>query len=130
METATAEHVASAQVVDYKADSPDLCWACGQRRSRFFMRGTVRADRTHTLCFECYRAEVNKVRARSLTAPVSVMSIASPMPVPARLRGDSETFYRDVRQRLRRAQIAARHAVDGLTSTGLREVPAALQKVS
>ena len=39
-----------------------LCQACHERRARFRYRGEVRADRDHTLCFECYRAERNRQR--------------------------------------------------------------------
>jgi hypothetical protein len=44
------------------------CAACQERRARFRYRGEVRADRDHTLCFECYRGEVNRARARRLSA--------------------------------------------------------------
>jgi hypothetical protein len=43
-----------------------LCLACGERRPLFFYRGVVKADRDHNLCFECFRAEVNRLRARRL----------------------------------------------------------------
>jgi hypothetical protein len=44
-----------------------LCAACRERKARFRFRGEVRADRDHTLCFACYRAEVNRARARRMT---------------------------------------------------------------
>ncbi len=43
-----------------------LCGACEERKARFRYRGEVRADRDHTLCFECYRGEMNRTRARRL----------------------------------------------------------------
>jgi hypothetical protein len=43
-----------------------LCAACRERKARFRYRGEVRADRDHTLCFECYRGELNRARARRL----------------------------------------------------------------
>ena len=43
-----------------------LCQACHERRARFRYRGEVRADRHHTLCFECYRAERNRLRAMTI----------------------------------------------------------------
>jgi hypothetical protein len=43
-----------------------LCAACQERKARFRYRGEVRADRDHTLCFACYRAELNRVRARRM----------------------------------------------------------------
>ena len=50
-------------------ESKDLrraCESCRLRRARFQYRGVVRADRDHTLCFECYRAERERCRARRL----------------------------------------------------------------
>lgn len=44
-----------------------LCAACQARKARFRYRRQVRADRNHTLCFECYRGELNRARARRLT---------------------------------------------------------------
>jgi hypothetical protein len=53
-----------------------LCRGCQAHRARFQYRGQVRADRDHTLCFRCFRAELNRLRAlamrtaaRSLRAP-------------------------------------------------------------
>ena len=43
------------------------CASCEQCKARFRYRGRVRADRDHTLCFECYRAQHNRARARQLT---------------------------------------------------------------
>jgi hypothetical protein len=45
-----------------------LCAGCRERKARFRYRGQVRADRDHTLCFECYRNEINRARARRLAA--------------------------------------------------------------
>jgi hypothetical protein len=44
----------------------NLCAGCRARKAKFRYRGEVRADRDHTLCFECYRAELNRVRALRL----------------------------------------------------------------
>jgi len=40
-----------------------LCQRCRDRKARFQYRGEVRADRDHTLCFECYRSERERQRA-------------------------------------------------------------------
>ena len=45
-----------------------LCQGCHERKARFQYRGIVRADRDHTLCFECYRSERDRQRSRSLLA--------------------------------------------------------------
>ena len=34
-----------------------LCESCRARKARFRFRGVVRADKNHTLCFECFRSE-------------------------------------------------------------------------
>ncbi len=44
--------------------SQRLCVDCREQRARFRFRGRVRADRDHTLCFRCFRAEVERQRAR------------------------------------------------------------------
>ena len=54
------------------------CQSCRDRKARFQYRGVVRADRDHTLCFECYRSELNRQRAQRLavvsTAPLRTTS--------------------------------------------------------
>ena len=44
-----------------------LCRSCAERKALFRYRGVVKADRDHTLCFECYRAERDRRRAQRLT---------------------------------------------------------------
>jgi hypothetical protein len=43
------------------------CASCRERKARFRYRREVRADANHALCFECYRGEVNRARARRLS---------------------------------------------------------------
>ena len=43
-----------------------LCESCRLRKARFQYRGVVRANRDHTLCFECYRSERERRRSRLL----------------------------------------------------------------
>jgi len=43
-----------------------VCRQCLRNRARFRYRGEVKADRDHTLCFRCYRSELEKARARRL----------------------------------------------------------------
>lgn len=102
-----------------------LCQLCGERRARFSYRGVVKADRAHTLCFECYRAQRNQLRARWLgvlrPAPDALSSskgegawlapLASPPPPASKMLGDRPALYAGLRLRLRRAQITARHAL-------------------
>lgn len=49
------------------------CETCRLRKARFRYRGIVRADRDHTLCFACYRAERDRRRARLLAEPSPAM---------------------------------------------------------
>jgi len=44
------------------------CRACEAHPARFRYRGEVRADRDHELCFRCFRATVNRLHARRLSA--------------------------------------------------------------
>jgi hypothetical protein len=46
--------------------SRQSCESCRERKARFRHRGAVRADRDHTLCFACFRAQRERVRARAL----------------------------------------------------------------
>jgi hypothetical protein len=55
-----------------------LCAVCQERKARFRYRGEVRADRDHTLCFECYRGEVNRARARRLIDAAVTPQVRSP----------------------------------------------------
>ena len=56
-----------------------VCLECRVQRALFRYRGEVRADRDHTLCFRCYRAEVERSRARRLS------EIARPAPLKMKL---------------------------------------------
>ena len=83
-----------------------LCLACGERRPLFFYRGVVKADRDHNLCFECYRAEVNRLRARRLDGRGRRRrSMANPHPRPSKAVADRAALLADIAIRRRRAQI-------------------------
>jgi hypothetical protein len=73
-----------------------LCQGCRRRRALFSYRGFVKADRSHTLCFACYRSELQRAEAR-------------------RLRGAATDpiIYEDLERRRRHAQLAARRALEG-----------------
>jgi hypothetical protein len=47
------------------------CTSCLARQARYSYRGAVRADRDHTLCFECFRAERERQRARAMADAVA-----------------------------------------------------------
>lgn len=62
-----------------------VCLGCRSQQARFQFRGRVRADRDHNLCFRCYRAEVDRLRARRL----AVVSPMSAVTVPTYLSATS-----------------------------------------
>jgi hypothetical protein len=89
-----------------------LCLSCRERRPLFLYRGVVKADRDHNLCFECYRAEVNRLRARRLGAVAAGAGIANPRLRPSKAVPDRAALLADIAARRRRAQIQARHALE------------------
>jgi hypothetical protein len=101
-----------------------LCVQCQSRPARYQYRGAVKADRSHTLCFQCYRAELNSVRTvrfRETPAEFARMGDGQPVAFPSIIgrpgvvaRANEEAArQRDEGLSLRRrhAQIAARHAL-------------------
>ena len=89
-----------------------LCLACRERRPLFSYRGVVKADRHHNLCFECYRAELNRLRARRLGAAAAGITPANPRPAPSKLATDRAALLLELSVRRRRAQMMARHVLD------------------
>jgi hypothetical protein len=61
--------------------SRGLCQACRDRKARFRFRGEVRADRDHTLCFECFRSQRDSTRAAALGDLPRPAPLRSPLPV-------------------------------------------------
>ena len=86
-------------------DVRKACQSCRDRKARFQYRGRVRADRHHTLCFECFRSERDRQRARRLAR------VPSAPPLPA-LPGDPRRPL-DGRQRAHRQQMLAHLAGAG-----------------
>lgn len=48
-------------------DERHLCATCCERKAKYRYRGHVRADRTHVLCFQCFRAARERMRAQQLS---------------------------------------------------------------
>ena len=69
------------------------CQSCQERKARFQYRGTVRADRDHTLCFECYRSARDRRRAQMLAASDRARSVSSPF-ADAPMRSDRNLAHR------------------------------------
>ena len=70
-----------------------LCQRCRDRKARFQYRGEVRADREHTLCFECYRSERERGRAHVLAEIEAPRLRRSPLAV-APMLSDREISHR------------------------------------
>lgn len=45
------------------------CRECESRRALFRYRGIVKWDRYHTLCFQCYRKHLDRLRATTMAMP-------------------------------------------------------------
>ena len=59
--------------------SRQLCERCAERKARYQYRGAVRADRHHTLCFQCFRSMRERLRARGLLDGAHAPSPATPV---------------------------------------------------
>ncbi len=56
-----------------------ICRECESRRALFRYHGIVKWDRYHTLCFQCYRRHMDRLRARRLGAsPTPATSVTRP----------------------------------------------------
>jgi len=85
-----------------------LCAGCRSKEARYGFRdakaGELRYDRPRTLCFECFRVEID--RRQAVAAQLARGWNAEQAPLPL------EDTLRDLTRRRRRAQIAARHALE------------------
>ena len=66
MQYTIASAGANAFTRDATVRTRHQCVGCGVRRSLYRYRGIVKADANHTLCFRCYRALRDSMRARSI----------------------------------------------------------------
>jgi hypothetical protein len=75
-----------------------LCTSCQERKARFRYRREVRADADHTLCFECYRGEINRAKARRLRDRIAgpPMSPFGQSEIGARLRDTRHVAHRQL----------------------------------
>jgi hypothetical protein len=80
-----------------------LCAGCRAKEARYGFRDDERSERPRTLCFECFRMELD-FRQR-LTAQLARGWNARQAPLPI-----ADTLH-ELTTRRRRAQIAARHAL-------------------
>ena len=92
-----------------------LCAACHERPARFQYRGLVKADRTHTLCFRCYRSVMDSIRNVEPVGRVTWIRSAGGRTTGRSTGGavaEAADKYVQLERRRRRAQIAARHALE------------------
>ena len=91
------------------ADEPRMCAACRAREARYGFRDddddNPLLDRPHTLCFDCFRMEIDRRQAVARQLAHGWNATQRQLP----LAGTLEALTR----RRRRAQIAARRAVEG-----------------
>lgn len=81
------------------------CQSCRNRKARFSYRGSVRADRDHTLCFECYRSERERQRARLLVEASSHTAVRSAAVMPVSLSDRQVAHRRAMLAHLERAVV-------------------------
>jgi hypothetical protein len=83
-----------------------LCAGCRQKEARYGFRGDddEAAERPRMLCFSCFRVELN--RRQAVAARLARGWNAKQVQLPL------EQTLRELNRRRRRAQIAARHALD------------------
>lgn len=88
------------------AAPPRLCAGCRGREARYGFRDEAhpQADRPQTLCFDCFRMEIT--RRQAVAAQLARGWNASQVPLPL------EDTLKELSLRRRRAQIAARHALE------------------
>lgn len=83
-----------------------LCAGCRAREARYGFRDEAhpQADRPQTLCFDCFRMEIS--RRQAVAAQLARGWNASQVRLPL------EDTLKELSLRRRRAQIAARHALE------------------
>lgn len=84
------------------------CQSCQDRKARFSYRGAVKADRDHTLCFECFRRERERQRARWLAdkPESSTHAVTVPGRAGVRLTGQQAEHRRAMLANLSRQALA------------------------
>ena len=93
-------------VARVNAAHPPLCAGCRAREARYGFRDEAhpQADRPQTLCFDCVRMEI--ARRQAVAAQLARGWNASQVRLPL------EDTLKELSLRRRRAQIAARHALE------------------
>ena len=118
MAVAVVEHTETAQLGLYRtphiggaAPATGLCAGCQQREARYGFRGRRGAGRPGTLCFQCFRSELGRRQDVAERKRRGWNAVQAGLPL-------AETIAA-LHTRRRRAQIAARHALEGTTPAPL-----------
>ena len=85
-----------------------MCAGCREREARYGFRAAEddpAAERPRTLCFSCFRVEIDRRQAVAARAARSWNAQQAALPL--------ERTLESLNRRRRRAQIAARHLLDG-----------------
>ena len=89
------------------AVEPRMCAACREREARYGFRDRAEDDptieRPRTLCFDCFRMEMDRRRAAAEMLARGWNATQADLPLAGRIE--------ETHRRRRRAQIAARHAL-------------------
>ena len=83
--------------------STKVCAGCRAKEARYGFRDARRMEHSRTLCFECFRMELDRRDAVALRRARGWDADQAPLPLAQVLE--------DATRRRRRAQIAARHAL-------------------
>ena len=86
----------SCTALTHSRERRKLCQSCRDRKARFRYRGVVKADRDHTLCFECFRSERERRRARALADVSCLRPLGAPFPGPRTLTPREVTHRRQM----------------------------------
>ena len=88
-----------------------MCAACRAREARYGFGDAAdpQVERPRTLCFECFRMEIE--RRQTVAARLARGWNAKQEDLPLAALGNSATKYDELRKRRGRAQIAARKAL-------------------
>jgi hypothetical protein len=62
-----------------RGETRHQCERCCERKARFSHGGGVKADRSHTLCFACFRSERDRLRARLLAERPAMLTCRLPL---------------------------------------------------
>lgn len=93
----------AARRVPGAGPSPGVCAGCREREARYGFRDEGGAERARTLCFACFRMELDRRRLVAMQLRRGWNAEQVHLPLAEKLQ--------ELTRRRRRAQIAARHTL-------------------